>query len=126
MMISVTSFLFIWVFFRWAWFGTRIAPTDTWLGSQVNIFDSSSSGLTAVGNIYAGPSSDNGNTGKKKIRQISKWVFFLPSQNWKNRSRNWIRKICRYILKLSRHISSPLFSGNLGSSPQNAVFLVCC
>jgi hypothetical protein len=37
---------------RYAWFGTRIAPNDGWLGPQVNVFQTTLSALTDVGKLY--------------------------------------------------------------------------
>jgi len=37
---------------RYSWFGTRIAPTDDWLGPQVNVYSQGLSALSDVGKVY--------------------------------------------------------------------------
>jgi len=37
---------------RYSWYGTRIPPSDTWLGPTANLFNSSSCSLTEVGHLY--------------------------------------------------------------------------
>jgi len=37
---------------RYSWFGTRLDPTDGWLGPQVDLLDDSSCALTDLGKLY--------------------------------------------------------------------------
>jgi len=37
---------------RYAWFGTRLDPTDGWLGPQVDLLSDTSCALTDLGKLY--------------------------------------------------------------------------
>lgn len=56
-------------FERYAWYGTRIAPTDTDLGPDVNLFNYSACSLTEVGKRYNsdGPLPTEGGTGSSAV-----------------------------------------------------------
>jgi len=71
-------------FERYAWYGTRLAPSDDWLGPSANLFNYSACSLTDVGKLYnsdaplpteGGSGSGNGSSGAMVV--VNWFIVFV-------------------------------------------------